>query len=123
VTALEGRIERLELALSRLQIQLNGVAGQLTQVQTQARQGPVVTTPGGGGDGGGGAFKCTPAAAIAGGGSGTADVYSTVSGSSVLVAAGATVINPYLTATIAGRILTLGRNPDGTYQIYGQSCT
>jgi hypothetical protein len=123
MTALEGRITRLELMLQGLQGQLVSLAGQVAQLQGASRQGPVVTTPGGGGDGGGGAFKCQPAASIAGGGGGTADVYTTVSGASVLFVTGASIFNPYLSATTAGRVLTLGRNPDGSFQIYGQSCT
>jgi hypothetical protein len=78
---------------------------------------------GGGGGGGGGAFYCPSIPAIAGGASGTGDVYLLNAGSGVLVVTGATIYNPYASATTAGRICTLGLNPDGSYLIFGQSCT
>jgi len=123
VTALEGRITRLELMLQQLQGQLVSLAGQVAQLQGASRQGPVVTTPGGSGGGGAGAFVCLSIPAIAAGGFGTADVYSVSGGATVVATTGATIYNEYNSPTTAGRVCTLCANSDGTYVIYGQSCT
>ena len=81
------------------------------------------TASGNGGGGGAGAFYCPSIPAIAGGATGTGNVYLINSGGGVLVASGATIVNPYASATTAGRACTLCQNPDGTYMVYGQSCT
>jgi len=108
--------------LQGLQMQLVSLAGQVAQLQGASRQGPVVTTPGGGSGGVGGAFICQAIPSIAGGGSGTADVYFVVGGTQTLFAAGALIWNIYGSATTAGRACTLGQNPDGSFLIFGQSC-
>jgi hypothetical protein len=77
---------------------------------------------GGGGGGGGGAFVAiTPA--IGAGGFATVDVSQLIAGNFVTVYPGATIYNPYLSSTTAGRIVTLCQNPDQSFTIYGQSCT
>lgn len=80
-------------------------------------------TGGSGGGGGGGAFICLSIPAIAGGTFGNADVYLLTGGSPGLYAPGAVIWNGYASATTAGRKCTLGMNPDGSFLIFGQSCT
>jgi hypothetical protein len=114
------------LELERRMAHLERRLGQIDSKATQAGQSvaQVWGNPGGGGSGGGGggAFECLSIPAIAAGGFGTADVYQMTGGTSVLFATGATIWNPYLSATTAGRICTLCQNPDGSFMVYGQSC-
>jgi ABC-type Fe3+-hydroxamate transport system substrate-binding protein len=118
-------IDRL-MEAERLIMELRARLASIEQRVAENTQsvGKVWGLPSGGGSGGGGgAFYCPSIPAIAGGGSGVADVYLLAGGSTVLVTAGATIYNGYASATTAGRRCTLSRNNDGTYLIYGQSCT
>jgi hypothetical protein len=114
------------LELERRMAHLERRLGQIDSKATQAGQSvaQVWGSPGGGGSGGGGggAFRCI-IPAIAGGASGTANVYQVVGGSTVLFATGATIWNPYNDATTSGRPCTLNQNPDGSFLIYGQGCS
>jgi hypothetical protein len=77
---------------------------------------------GGGGGGGGGApgiFLATPAGSIAAGGTSSEAITQSWDGAS---AGTHTVRNTYSSATVAGRGLKLGKNPDGSYTIVGQDC-
>jgi hypothetical protein len=127
MTALEARIVRLELALSFAQTQIATLSGQTANLAGQARQATGVGSYSPGTDSGTGgtaaAFICQAIPAIAGGASGTADVYQRISGAETLVVTAATIWNSYASATTAGRRCTLCRNPDGSFTVYGQSCT
>jgi hypothetical protein len=91
-------------------------------------QQPVGTTTGGGG-----MFYCAPSSVIAAasgvpgsgipGGPQTANVYSITGGTYSLVASGASIYNPMLSATTGGRVLVVAANGDGTYTAVSQSCT
>jgi hypothetical protein len=115
------------LELERRMAHLERRLGQIDSKSTQAAQSvaQVWGSPGGGGGTAGGpaGFECLSIPAIGAGGSATADVYQMVRGTSVLFATGATIWNPYLSATTAGRICTLAQNSDGSFMILGQSCT
>jgi hypothetical protein len=49
-------------------------------------------------------------------------VYQINAGGNVLFKAGATIWNALNSPTTAGRVCTLGQNPDGTFMIFSQSC-
>jgi hypothetical protein len=109
--------------LTQAQAQLATLTGQTAALETQGRQSTGPTWGMGGGGGGTCAFICQSIPAIGGGGSGTGDVYQLTGGSQALFATGATIWNPYASATTAGRRCTLAQNPDGSFLVYGQSCT
>jgi hypothetical protein len=108
------RLERELQAANELLRQLRDAVAQLKQQQYGLE--------GGGGGGGGGApgiFLATPAGSIAAGGTSSEAITQSWDGASVGTH---TVRNPYGVATTAGRVLTLGKNPDGSYTIIGQTC-
>jgi ABC-type Fe3+-hydroxamate transport system substrate-binding protein len=114
------RLQEAERLIMELRARLASIEQRVAE-NTQS-VGKVWGLPSGGsGGGGGGAFYCPSIPAIAGGASGTGNVYLAPSGT--LLVTGATIWNPYANATTAGRICTLGANPDGSYLIFGQSCT
>jgi hypothetical protein len=118
-------IDRL-MEAERLIMELRARLASLEQRVSENTQsvGKVWGLPSGGSGGGSSnAFVCISIPAIAGGASGTADVYVVIGGSTSLWTAGATIWNAYASATTAGRRCTLGLNPDGSYLIFGQSCT
>jgi hypothetical protein len=122
MTALEARIVRLELMLTLAQQRIATLGGQTAALEGQNRQSAGPAWNLGGSGGGTGAFWCNNPG-IAGNSSGIADVYQINGGTNVLFAAGATIWNLYPSPTTAGRACTLGQNPDGTFMIFGQSCT
>jgi hypothetical protein len=123
MTFAENRIVRLELMVTRLQQQIATLQGQAAALEGQARQSNGVAYNWGGGGGVGGDFVCQSIPAIAGGASGTGNVYLRNATGLVLVTTGATIWNEYASATTAGRKCTLAQNVDGSYSILGQSCT
>jgi hypothetical protein len=116
-------IDRL-MEAERLIMELRARLGALEQRVSEVSQstGKVWGAVGSAGSGGAGAFYCPSIPAIAGGASGTGNVYTGIGGSGVLVVTGATIYNVYASATTSGRVCTLCQNTDGTYQVYGQSC-
>jgi hypothetical protein len=108
------RLERELQAANELLRQLRDAVAQLKQQQYGLEGG------GGGGDGGApGIFLATPAGSIAAGGTSSEAITQSWDGAS---AGTHTIRNPYGSATTAGRVLTLGKNPDGSYTIIGQTC-
>lgn len=117
------RFEELERAVELLKRRLADVDLKAQQAGQSVAQVWAAPWGGGGSSSSGGAFYCNSIPALAGGATGTGDVYQRNGGSNVLFATGATIYNPYASATTAGRVCTLGLNPDGTFTIYAQSCT
>jgi hypothetical protein len=119
-SAIENRLAIVEQQNRELVRRLSDMgdllARALNQVQLASGGG------GGGGSSGGGAFVVLSPPAIAAGGFGVMDVYSVSGGATVLATTGATVYNEYNSPVAAGKVITLCRNNDGTYIVYGQSC-
>lgn len=112
---LEGRFERLRLDIQAMQQQIKTA---LQQIQS-AQQIPVSS----GNSGSGGIFEYPGTAAIGAGSAITgASVYSLVGGTSTLVTATAKIYNIYQAGTTAGKSVTVGLNPDGSYIVIAQSC-
>jgi hypothetical protein len=124
IRGLERRIEDLlRLVQDTILPQLRG-----TQQGIQGTyQQPVQTTTSGGG-----MYYCAPGGSIAAAsgtpaaagtpGSGNAAIYALTGGVYSVHAASATVYNPMLSATTAGRVLAVADNGDGTYTAIAQSC-
>jgi hypothetical protein len=114
---LEMRVWRLEKLVQRLGLDVAKLADEVARLRQQR-----FAEQGGGGGGGGGApgiFLATPAGSIAAGGTSSEAITQSWDGAS---AGTHTIRNPYGSATTAGRVLTLGKNPDGSYTIIGQTC-
>jgi hypothetical protein len=120
-------IDRL-MEAERLIMDLRARVGSLEQRVTEVGQstGSLWSGQTGGGSGGGqaGTYYCnspinipgqTPLPSVA--------IYTQYAGIGVVPVETATIFNPYISATTAGRLCTLVRNSDGSYWIYGQSCT
>jgi hypothetical protein len=108
------RLERELQAANELLKQLRDAVAQLKQQQYGLEGG------GGGGGGGDGIFYATPGSSIAANSTGSYTVSQSWDGTSIGTK---TIRNRYASATTASKVLTLGRNPDGTFTILGQSCT
>ena len=127
---IESQLQVLTQRVETLYRQVISLADQIKAANQGLRasyQQPTNTT-----SGGGGMYYCAPSGSIAaasgapGGGtlsSTTANVYKITSGAYSLVASGATIYNPMLSATTAGRVLAVADNGDGTYTAISQSCT
>jgi len=124
--ALESRVEYIyrwitDTILPQLRGAQQGVRGVYQQPTTTIQSS------------GEGVFWCAPSSSIPAasgvpgtgtpGGPVTANVYQMQSGAYVLVASSASIYNGMLSATIAGRVLAVCLNGDGTYSAPGQSCT
>lgn len=125
MTNLEQRVLRLEnmlqAALQQL-AQLQQLVGQLGQNQY------AVTSPGQGGAGGGAnALMCTPSSAIAAGTPGGPltgqTIYQITGGALASITTVGQVYNPYGAGVVAGKMITVQANSDGTYTAIAQSCT
>ena len=115
---LESRFEQLRLDLAAAQAQIAALATQIAGLQ-QGGSGQGQT------GGGAGVYEVPGGGVIAAGGSVTGQtVYALTggNGTSIAIATNATVFNTYGVATTAGKALTLGQNPDGTFTVLGQSC-
>jgi hypothetical protein len=114
---LEMRVWRLEDLVKRLKLDVDKLADEVARLRQQR-----FAEQGGGGGGGGGApgiFLATPAGSIAAGGTSSEAITQSWDGAS---AGTHTVRNAYASATVAGRGLKLGKNPDGSFTIVGQDC-
>ncbi len=115
------RLEQLEGRFERLRLELQDTQRKLTQALQQIREtGARYTGPSGASATT--VWEIPGGVAIAAGGSATADVYVLIAGASTLYAAGATIYNPYGSATTSGKALTVGANGDGTFTVAAQSC-
>jgi hypothetical protein len=115
---LEARFERLLLDLASIQAQVANLQTQVAGLQQggsgQGQQGGgtgVYEIPGGVAIGANSYVTGQTVYALTGG-----------NGTSTAVSANAVVFNVYGVATTAGKALTLGQNPDGTFTVLGQSC-
>ncbi len=123
--ALEQRVEGMVRDMRTMWQQIKAA---LQQVRGAYSQGPTNQ-----GSSGGGMYYCAPAGSIPAasgvpgvgtpGGPTTANVYKITSGAYVLVASSASIYNAMLSATTAGRVLTVADNGDGTYTAVSQSCS
>jgi hypothetical protein len=114
---LEMRVWRLEKLVQRLGLDVAKLADEVARLRQQrfAEQGG-----GGGGGGTAGIFLATPSGSIAAsGGTSSEAITQSWDGAS---AGTHTVRNPYGVATTAAKVLTLGKNPDGSYTILAQTC-
>jgi hypothetical protein len=114
---LEMRVWRLEDLAKQLKADVDKLRDEVARLRQQR-----FAEQGGGGGGGGGApgiFLATPAGSIAAGGTSSEAITQSWDGAS---AGTHTVRNPYGVATTAGRVLTLGKNPDGSYTVLAQTC-
>ena len=126
------RILEIERRIGDFEIRLGQILQRLTGVeQATAKQWG---QQGGFGGGGVGVYVAITgsggiAAASSGPPSGTPgstslDVYQLIGGAYTKIATGATVYNPYLSATAAAaKVITVAPNGDGTYTLLGESCT
>ena len=124
MTGLINRLSDLEGRFERLRLENQDLQRKLTQALQQIRDGQSRYYPPPGY--GGATVWHIPAASapvIAAGGSGTADVWQTIGGTSSLMVSGATIYNVMGAATVASKVIMVGACGDGTFKVISQSCT
>ena len=111
---LEARFERLVFQMQALYAQVQALATQIAGVQQQT---------GGGQSSGGSGIYIMAGVVIAAGSSVTgATVDWVIGGTGVVASTNATVWNMMESATISGKTIVLGMNPDGSFTVITQSC-
>jgi hypothetical protein len=113
--ALEARVEYLMRLIADLTQQLRGA-----QQSSKGVGASFQNLPSGGG---GGAFFATPAGAVTGNSSFTANVSQFVAGSSTVVATAATIYNNFAASLVAGLQCFVVPDGAGNYVVVTQSCT
>ena len=120
MTNAEARIVHLEQEFRQLSVTL----GQM-QAQIAANQQAVRTSQPGnpyGQTGGGGIFIMAGVVIGAGGSVTGATVDYVIGGSAIVASTNATVWNMMQAATVSGKTIVLGLNPDGSFTAISQSC-
>jgi hypothetical protein len=116
----EQRIIRLEQLVGRLQAQLASDETTIAALQQALRTGQQGSPFG---QGGGTGCYSMAGVVIAAGGSVTGQTVNLlVNGSATSISTNATVYNQMQAATVAGKTIMLGQNPDGTFSAVSQSC-
>jgi hypothetical protein len=121
MSGVEQRIIHLEQLLRRLMAQLAADETIIAALQQAVRTGQQ-GNPFGQSGGGSGCYSMAGIAIPAGGNVTGQTVNSLVGGTATAISTNATVYNQMGMATIAGNLIMLGQNPDGTFSVLTQSC-
>ncbi len=110
---LEARFERLLVDFGNLQQQVSALINQIQGLQGGNQQ-PL---------GGGGGIFIMAGQVIAAGASATGvTVDWVIGGTGIVASTTATVWNMMQSATVSGKTIVLGANPDGSFTVISQSC-
>jgi hypothetical protein len=120
MTNAESRIVHLEQELRQLFVTLATMQAQIAALQQAVR----TATPSSpyGQDGGGGIFIMAGAVIGAGASITGATVDFVIGGTGIVASNNATVWNMMQSATVSGKTIILGANPDGSFTVVTQSC-
>jgi hypothetical protein len=117
----EQRIIHLEQLIRRLSGQLASDETILAALQQAVRIGQQAS-PFGQTGGGSGCYSMAGVVIAAGGSVAGQTVNSLIGGSATAISTNATVYNQMGAATVAGKLIMLGQNPDGSFSVLTQSC-
>lgn len=119
MSGVEQRIIHLEQLLRRLTAQLASDEIAIAALQQAMRTGQQGNPFG---QGGGGCYSMAGVVIGAGGSVTGQTVNLLVNGSAVSISTNATVYNQMQAATVSGKTIMLGQNPDGSFSVLTQSC-
>ncbi len=110
---LEARFERLLVDFGNLQQQVASLINQLQGLQGGNQQPQ---------NGGGGIFIMAGQVIAAGASATGVTVDWVIGGTGIVASTTATVWNMMQSATVSGKTIVLGANPDGSFTVISQSC-
>jgi hypothetical protein len=119
MTNAEQRIVHLEQLIKNLLDTIARMQAAIAALQQGQRTGQASPYSGGGG---GGIFIMAGAVIAAGGTATNVTVDYVIAGAGVVATTTGTVYNMMQSATVSGKTIVLGSNPDGTFTVITQSC-
>jgi hypothetical protein len=120
MTNVESRVVHLEQLLRQMDTTIGQMQGQVAALQQALRTTPSASPYGSGG--GSGIYSMAGVVIGAGGSVTGMTVNGLINGSTVAVSTNGTVYNQMQVATVAGKTIMLGGNPDGSFSAVSQSC-